>query len=206
MVLHFFDTQKNEAMNTSIMKYAPKSKTYCKTLSLKVRVCIAATTNSTGHELFWRKVLQRMKLEMSPELQARLQFMDSVKEKKTKRERTIPSKNKRSQGKYETIRKARADQAKAASEGRDYGDDCQQRSKKEAPNNCIHAIFGCTGLGGHKTSKSTKCTFHQVHGRINDKSLGQEGIKMILIREGLLKNDFLQNGIPICEENVVVLL
>jgi hypothetical protein len=130
--------------------------------------------------------------------------MDSVKEKKTKRERTIASKNKRSQGKYETIRKARADQAKAASEGRDYGDDCQQRWKKEAPNNCIHAIFGYTGLGGYKTSKSTKCAFHQVHGKINDKSLGQEGIKMILIREGLLKNDFLQNGIPICEENVVV--
>ena len=92
MVLHFFDTQKNEAMNTSIMKYAPKSKTYCKTLSLKVRVCIAATTNCTGYELFWRKVLERMKLEMSPELQARLQFMDRVKDNKTERERTIASK------------------------------------------------------------------------------------------------------------------
>ena len=68
MVLHFFDTQKNEAMNTSIMKYAPKSKTYCKTLSLKVRVCIAASTNCTGHEAFWKKVLHSMKLEMSPEL------------------------------------------------------------------------------------------------------------------------------------------
>ena len=198
MVLHFFDTQKNEAMNTSIMKYAPKSKTYCKTLSLKVRVCIAASTNCTGHELFWKKVLQRMKLEMSSELQARLQYMDRMKEN------TIASKNKRSKGKYEAIKKARAEQAKAASEGRDYGDDHNQGSKKESTNNCKHAIFGCNGLGSHKTSKSTKCKFHQIHEKINDKTLGEEGIRLVLIREGYLKNDFLQTVVPICEDSVVV--
>jgi hypothetical protein len=88
------------------MKYAPKSKTYSKTLSLKVRVCIAASTNCTGHELFWKKVLQRMKLEMSSELQARLQYMDRMKENnKTERESTIASKNKRSKGKYEAIKR-----------------------------------------------------------------------------------------------------
>jgi hypothetical protein len=85
---------------------------------------------------------------------------------------TIASKNKRSKGKYEAIKKAREDQVKAASEGRDYGDDHDQCSKKEAPNNCKNAISGCNGLESHKTSKSTKCKFHHIHGKINDESLG----------------------------------
>jgi hypothetical protein len=71
MTLHFFDTQKNEGMNMAIMKYAPKTKTYCKTLSLKARVSIAASVNSTGHETFWTTVLQRMNVKTSPELQNR---------------------------------------------------------------------------------------------------------------------------------------
>jgi hypothetical protein len=43
MTLHFFDTQKNEGMNMAIMKYAPKTKTYCKTLSLRASIhcCIS---------------------------------------------------------------------------------------------------------------------------------------------------------------------
>jgi hypothetical protein len=53
--------------------------------------------------------------------------MDREKENKTERKSTITAKIKRSKGKYEIIKKVRANRAKTASEGRDYGDDYQER-------------------------------------------------------------------------------
>ena len=201
MTLHFFDTQKNEGMNMAIMKYAPKTKTYCKTLSLMARVSIAASVNSTGHETFWTTVLRRMNVKISPELQSRLIRLDTVKAAKSAKESTVAYKNKRSRGKYEDIRKQREDQAKSALKGQDYGFHCHQRKATE--NMCTLAVFGCEGLGGHKTSQSKKCKFNQIHMKIKDKSLSTEGIRKVLIEEGLLQKDFYHNELFVSSENIV---
>ena len=53
---HNWHTQKNEAMNTSVSTFAPKSKTYSMTNSLLTRVSIAAGISIAGHEQFWINV------------------------------------------------------------------------------------------------------------------------------------------------------
>ena len=45
---HGWSTQSNESMNTSIAAYAPKSKTYSKTMSLTNRTCIAIGVKNLG--------------------------------------------------------------------------------------------------------------------------------------------------------------
>ena len=48
--LHPFDTQGNEAMNASISKYVPKTKTYGMTISLTNRVIVCAGISNLGAE------------------------------------------------------------------------------------------------------------------------------------------------------------
>ena len=51
-----FDTQQNEAMNTSITEYAPKRKRYVMTISSTNRVMIAIGISNLGAQLFWNNV------------------------------------------------------------------------------------------------------------------------------------------------------
>ena len=44
--LHSYSTQKNEAMNNSVAKYAPKTRTYSTTMALTNRVMIAIGTSN----------------------------------------------------------------------------------------------------------------------------------------------------------------
>ena len=54
--LHNFSTQKNEAMNNSVAKYAPKTRTYSTSMSLTNRVMIAIGCCNLGFYLFWSRV------------------------------------------------------------------------------------------------------------------------------------------------------
>ena len=51
---HTFHSQKNEAMNRSVMKFAPKHFCFSKTMSLTIRIAIAISVNSVGYEKFYR--------------------------------------------------------------------------------------------------------------------------------------------------------
>jgi hypothetical protein len=114
----------------------------------------------------------------------------------------VAYKNNRSRGKYEDIRKQREDQAKSAIKGQDYGFHCHQR--KPIENMCSLAVFGCEGLGAHKTSQSKKCKFNKIHLKLKDKTLSTERIRKVLIEEGLLQKDFYQNeALVVSEENIV---
>ena len=50
--LHLFDTLQNEAMNASISKYAPKTKTYGMTISLTNRVLISVGISNLTTETY----------------------------------------------------------------------------------------------------------------------------------------------------------
>ena len=52
--LHFYDIQKNEAVNNSIAKYAQKTITYGMTISLTNRVMIAIGVSNLGAESYWK--------------------------------------------------------------------------------------------------------------------------------------------------------
>ena len=57
MCAHEYDTQVNEGMNTCIARYAPKTRTYSKSVSLQTRVMIAVCIFLVGYHYFWTKVM-----------------------------------------------------------------------------------------------------------------------------------------------------
>ena len=86
---HEFDTQKNEAMNMSVAALAPKTKHYCTTTSLVIRVSIAAGVSIVGHATLWARIFKHMQLQMDENLLESLclrdtaQSMEKIKEAKT---------------------------------------------------------------------------------------------------------------------------
>ena len=82
-----FDTQQNEAMRTSISKYAPKTKTYGMTISLTNKVMV-------GAEFFWNNVYSALNISMAPETPSFLKSQDysRVYRKKYKERRDIKNK------------------------------------------------------------------------------------------------------------------
>jgi hypothetical protein len=60
---HRMSSQKNEAMNKSIIRYVPKDKTLCKTMSLTSRLCMAISIDSIGHSEFYVRLFAAMKFE-----------------------------------------------------------------------------------------------------------------------------------------------
>ena len=77
--LHLYDTQKNEDMNNSIAKYAPKTKRYGMTISLTNRVMIAIGVSNLGAEAYWKRVYLRLVIPMSPETISFLQNQDKYR-------------------------------------------------------------------------------------------------------------------------------
>ena len=77
--LHLYDTQKNEAMNNSIAKYATKTKTYGMTISLTNRVMIAIGVSNLGAEAYWKQVYSMLVIPMSPETSSFLQNQDKYR-------------------------------------------------------------------------------------------------------------------------------
>ena len=57
---HQMSSQKNKAMNKSIMRYAPKDKMYCRTMGLTSRINIAIGVDSVGHAEYYQRLFQVM--------------------------------------------------------------------------------------------------------------------------------------------------
>ena len=86
---HGWSTQSNESMNTSIAAYAPKTKTFSKTMSLTNRTCIAIGVKNMGKLLFWKKIYERLGMEMPERMNKKLkQNVKHFNAKKTKRNNT----------------------------------------------------------------------------------------------------------------------
>jgi hypothetical protein len=57
---HQMHSQKNEAMNRSIMRYCPKDKTYCKTMVLTSRINIVIGIDTLGRAGFYEELFEAM--------------------------------------------------------------------------------------------------------------------------------------------------
>ena len=77
--VHEYDTQKNEGMNTCVAKYAPKNKTYCKSISLETRVKVAAGIYTVGYHFFWSEVVKELQMDISPHFESYLLQRDEKK-------------------------------------------------------------------------------------------------------------------------------
>jgi hypothetical protein len=57
---HQMHSQKNEAMNKSIMRYCPKDKTLCRTMVLTSRIHLAIGIDTLGHQSFFEEVFSSL--------------------------------------------------------------------------------------------------------------------------------------------------
>eukprot|EP00957_Ditylum_brightwellii_P100330 7647120-Ditylum_brightwellii.AAC.1 len=82
---HPFDIQKNEGMNTAIAKFAPKTRTFSRTMSLQNRVSIAVGVQNNGNDLYWSRVYTALGMEMLSNLSSFWKKEDNTTKKKRQR-------------------------------------------------------------------------------------------------------------------------
>ena len=63
-------------MNRSVSAFAPKDRTFCRTMSLETRVGIAAAVQIVGHYQFWNMVLHKFGITMGKSLEKILKKRD----------------------------------------------------------------------------------------------------------------------------------
>ena len=86
--VHEYDTKKNEGMNTCVAKYAPKNKTYCKSISLEARVKVAAGIYTVGYHFLWTEIMKELQMVISPHFESYLLQRDEKKVSDFNREHT----------------------------------------------------------------------------------------------------------------------
>ena len=173
--MHPYDTQLNEAMNTSVHRYAPKGRTYCSTMSLTNRVMIALGVRNAGYYGYWSRVFAKMKLPMSPNLEAYLKNKDKKKKRKRNYESSLERRIKRAKIRNDKMKEEIQKQMKDSKQGATYGagvaietisnlpsfvvsDDQELKGKKSQK--C--PFVGCTGTN-HKTNGSKSCVYHHCN-------------------------------------------
>ena len=113
--------QKNEAMNNSVAAYAPKTKNFSGTISLKTGVDIAAGVLSLGYFQFWKQVFQELHIEMDDEFATTLLTHDKKKEAKNERQESFGAKTKQRKVYNEKFGKAHAEQMNNVKTDKTYG-------------------------------------------------------------------------------------
>eukprot|EP00957_Ditylum_brightwellii_P153021 11647945-Ditylum_brightwellii.AAC.1 len=83
---HPFNTQKNEGMNTAIAKFAPKTRTFSRTMSHQNCVSIAVGVQNNGNDLYWSCVYTALGMEMSSNLSSFWKKEDNITKKKRQRQ------------------------------------------------------------------------------------------------------------------------
>jgi hypothetical protein len=58
---HRMSSQKKEAMNKSIMRYAPKDRTYARTMALRSRINLSVGIDCIGHAKYYERLFGRMR-------------------------------------------------------------------------------------------------------------------------------------------------
>ena len=82
MLAHPWSTQLNEIMNNLVQAVAPKTKNFFGTISLKIRICIAARLLEIGHHVFWTRVFRKIDLDMNSAFASSLQACDKKKNRR----------------------------------------------------------------------------------------------------------------------------
>jgi hypothetical protein len=65
---HCMSSQKNEAMNKSIMRYVPKEKTYARSMALTSQINIAIGIDCVGHAVFYERLFRAMGFQYTQHL------------------------------------------------------------------------------------------------------------------------------------------
>jgi hypothetical protein len=159
---HRYSSQKNESMNKVISRYVPKDRTFCKSMSLSSRVCLAVGLDSVSHEEYYQRLFNETKSDM-PENKRRMLAKMSKRKKYDGNYQAQPKrKRKRSEIKFgrmkEGLKKQMADKAMGLvyATGHNMGLDDEGVEQAEVNRN---ACIFC-GVAGHKTRRAQICKYY----------------------------------------------
>jgi hypothetical protein len=163
---HPYDSQKNEALNTSVAKYAPKNKVYGRTPSLRSRVYFVGGVNSVGLHNFVARVSDDIGISNLPK--SAVQFLKrrtAQDQKRIERERKTEVKKKRSANRVEKIRISSAEHQKDKQKASGYrsGMALDDQTDANAPTFVAETVkkkrkLTCSACGGdHRCDNKKKC-------------------------------------------------
>jgi hypothetical protein len=113
---HNYNSQKNEAMNSSIAKLAPKDLTFSQTRSLQYRVAIAISIDSIG----WIRFIGRLLTSLNPNVvlsSVLMKFLAKKQKRKEywkERQKELSVKRRRKQYVVDKIKRQKVDDIKAS--------------------------------------------------------------------------------------------
>ena len=165
-LLHPYDTQTNEGMNTAVAVVAPKHKNYSRSVELSCRIHFIVGMKNVGRSKFVTDVLMSSGFANVPTVLCKfLNIEDARKRRKQIRESSVEFKSNRCETNVLKAIVERKDEIKANVKGTSYGAFVVPKLSKPKENLCRYKDFGCLIADGHKTTRCQKCMFH-VH--LND--------------------------------------
>jgi hypothetical protein len=188
---HLMNSQKNEAMNKSIMRYVPKDKTYARTMALTSRLNLAISIDSLGHATYYTRLFGAMKFRKTELTFSGLRRMWRKKEygrmyharRRVKKRRRINQREKMIDGiiKMETDATAGMTYSSAMVLEQDEGendDKCEEPARKRAKTNNNQR----TSVTGKKEATSCKCGGDD-HRRITSSKCPWKGLSQKVVCE-----------------------
>jgi hypothetical protein len=164
---HGFSSQKNESMNKVVSRYVPKDRTFCQSMSLTSRICMAVGIDSIGHEDYYQRVFGKMEMKLPVNLTNMLFRMKNRREYDRNYQAQPKRKRKRSETKLvkikEGLQKQMADKAvgRLYETGNNMGlttDEVTDGAGERRPKKAVSCIF-CGG-STHKTRRSKECKYY----------------------------------------------
>ena len=202
MLNHKKDTSLNEAINNSVMSFAPKNKCFSGSKSLGARVCIAMGVNIVGHHKFWKLVFKRMGITMTDSLNLVLQQKDEFLRIKKLRDQQGRYKLKRTDNVRSKIKEQIKQDQIAEKEGKSYHS-CSAVEHKTAKSvileilkkqrqtnktyekdqrTCKYYPIFCHGIG-HTTAGDKRCDMNKKSKE--EKKIASDNMEELLIEKYL---------------------
>ena len=161
-LLHPYDTQTNEGMNTAVAAVAPKHKNYSRSVELSSRIHFIVGMKNVGRTKFVSDILISCGFDKVPTILRRfLTVEDATKRRKQIRESSVEFKAIRCENNVMKAIVERTDEIKAFVKGTSYGAFVLPRQLKPKQNLCRYKEFGCLIGDGHKTARCQKCIYHE---------------------------------------------
>lgn len=162
-LLHSFDTQKNESLNTTVSYVAPKNRHLCSSSELSTRVGMVAACTSIGKPKFFQRIFQRCEIpETNNNMMFSLLYEHERKEEKRKREKLPIQKKIRAKTRHEKMFDYRKEEVIAKQNGTTYGEIKKKQSRPHV-DTCRYSKYGCDSVNGHSTAVSKVCKFHKMY-------------------------------------------
>jgi hypothetical protein len=160
---HPYSSQKNESMNKLISRYVPKDGTFCKSMSLNSRVCLAVGVDSVIHEEYYQRLFNEMKTELPGNTRKMLVRMSNRKKYDRNYQAQPNRKRKRSELKFakmkDGLKKQMADKAMGLEYARRQNLEVDNDGVEQEPITNVNTCMFC-GVAGHKTRRSKGCKYY----------------------------------------------